>query len=196
MKEAYCNAMDKVYWLCIWIAGLAMTVMTLVIPVQVVARKWLNSGLSWPEPAALVCMIVFTFIGSAAAYRAGSHIAVTMLTDRLPAGAQVVAARIVDLLMAAIALFVIYYGGDRVLFFMETKQSLPDFPSLQVYWTYLPLPIGSLATLLFDAGAAANDVQAILGHSSMQVTEKYTKARADAALRANGALDKLMGMEK
>lgn len=39
-------------------------------------------------------------------------------------------------------------------------------------------------------------MQAILGHSSMQVTEKYTKARADAALRANGALDKLMGMEK
>ncbi len=149
MKEAYCNAMDKVYWLCIWIAGLAMTVMTLVIPVQVVARKWFDSGLSWPEPAALVCMIVFTFIGSAAAYRAGSHIAVTMLTDRLSGGAQVIAARIVDILMAAIALFVIYYGGDRVLFFMGTKQSLPDFPSLQVYWTYLPLPIGSLATLLF-----------------------------------------------
>ncbi len=149
MKEAYCNAMDKVYWLCIWIAGLAMTVMTLVIPVQVVARKWFNAGLSWPEPAALVCMIVFTFIGAAAAYRAGSHIAVTMLTDRLPEGAQAVAARIVDILMAAIALFVIYYGGDRVLFFMGTKQSLPDFPSLQVYWTYLPLPIGSLATLLF-----------------------------------------------
>ncbi len=149
MKEAYCNAMDKVYWLCIWIAGLAMTVMTLVIPVQVVARKWFDSGLSWPEPAALVCMIVFTFIGSAAAYRAGSHIAVTMLTDRLPEGAQVIAARIVDVLMALIALFVIYYGGDRVLFFMGTKQSLPDFPSLQVYWTYLPLPIGSLATLLF-----------------------------------------------
>ena len=61
-----------------------MTVMVLVIPVQVAARKWFDSGLSWPEPAALVCMIVFTFIGAAAAYRAGSHIAVTMLTDRLP----------------------------------------------------------------------------------------------------------------
>jgi TRAP-type C4-dicarboxylate transport system permease small subunit len=141
--------MDKVYWLCIWIAGLSMTVMTVVIPIQVVARKWLNSGLSWPEPAALVCMIVFTFIGSAAAYRAGSHIAVTMLTDRLPPKTQVVFARIVDILMAMIALFVIYYGGDRVMFFMETGQSLPDFPSLPVYWTYLPLPLGSLATLLF-----------------------------------------------
>jgi integrase len=43
----------------------------------------------------------------------------------------------------------------------------------------------TLATLLFDAGAAANDVQAILGHSSLQVTERYSPARADVALRAN-----------
>lgn len=149
MKETYCKAMDWVYSACIWIAGLAMVVMTVVIPIQVVARKWFNSGLSWPEPAALVCMIVFTFIGSAAAYRAGSHIAVTMLTDRLSPRSRFFFARIVDVLMALIALFIIYYGGDRVLFFMETRQSLPDFPSLQVYWTYLPLPMGSLATLLF-----------------------------------------------
>lgn len=149
MKETYCKAMDKIYWLCVWIAGLSIAVMTIVIPIQVVARKWLNSGLSWPEPAALVCMIVFTFIGSAAAYRAGSHIAVTMLTDRLPPKTQFVFARIVDFLMALIALFVIYYGSDRVLFFMGTGQSLPDFPSLEVFWTYLPLPLGSLATLLF-----------------------------------------------
>ena len=149
MKETYCKAMDWVYSACIWIAGLAMVVMTVVIPIQVVARKWLNSGLSWPEPAALVCMIVFTFIGSAAAYRAGSHIAVTMLTDRLPPRAKYFSARIVDVLMGLIALFIIYYGGERVLFFMATHQSLPDFPSLQVYWTYLPLPLGSLATLLF-----------------------------------------------
>ena len=149
MKETYCNAMDKVYWLCVWIAGLSIAIMTIVIPIQVVSRKWLNAGLSWPEPAALVCMIVFTFIGSAAAYRAGSHIAVTMLTDRLPPKTKFVFARIVDFLMALIALFVIYYGSERVLFFMGTGQSLPDFPSLEVFWTYLPLPLGSLATLLF-----------------------------------------------
>ncbi|WP_416277105.1 tyrosine-type recombinase/integrase [Microbacterium algeriense] len=51
----------------------------------------------------------------------------------------------------------------------------------------------TLATLLFDAGAAANDVQAILGHSWMQVTERSSRARSDAAVRANGALDKLIG---
>lgn len=141
--------MDALYWACIWIAGLSMVVMTVVIPIQVVSRKWLNAGLSWPEPTSLVCMIIFTFIGAAAAYRAGSHIAVTMLTDRLSPKARAISARIADALMALIAIFIIYYGGDRVLFFMRTGQSLPDFPSLEVYWTYLPLPLGSLATLLF-----------------------------------------------
>lgn len=149
MKETYCSAMDKVYWLCIWIAGLSMALMTIVIPIQVVARKFFDSGLSWPEPASLICMIVFTFIGAAAAYRAGSHIAVTMMTDRLPPKGKIIAARIVDVLMALVALFIIWYGADRVLFFMGTGQSLPDFPSVRVSWTYLPLPLGSLATLLF-----------------------------------------------
>lgn len=51
----------------------------------------------------------------------------------------------------------------------------------------------TLATLLFDAGASANDVQAILGHSTMQMTERYSRARSDAAVRAATVLDRLMG---
>lgn len=53
----------------------------------------------------------------------------------------------------------------------------------------------TLATMLFDAGAAANDVQAVLGHSSMQVTEKYSRARADVAVRAGRALDQLFSAD-
>jgi integrase len=40
------------------------------------------------------------------------------------------------------------------------------------------------ATTLFLAGAAAPDVMAILGHSSLQVTQLYANTRADAARRA------------
>ncbi|WP_295790733.1 tyrosine-type recombinase/integrase [uncultured Microbacterium sp.] len=51
----------------------------------------------------------------------------------------------------------------------------------------------TLATMLFDAGASANDVQAVLGHSSMQVTERYSRARSDVAKRAAAAIDSLFG---
>lgn len=149
MKNAYITAMDWLYRACIWIAGLSLAVMTIIIPIQVVARKWFDAGLSWPEPLALMCMIIFTFIGAAAAYRAGSHIAVTMMIDRLSPAGKLVCARLVDLLMILVALFVIWYGTDRVLFFMSTGQTLSDFTSVQVSWTYLPLPIGAAATLFF-----------------------------------------------
>lgn len=47
----------------------------------------------------------------------------------------------------------------------------------------------TFATILFDSGANAPDVQATLGHSSLQVTERYSRAREGAAKRAGGALD-------
>lgn len=50
----------------------------------------------------------------------------------------------------------------------------------------------TFATILFDAGATAPDVQATLGHSSLQVTERYSRAREGVALRAGAALDQML----
>ncbi|HKU11702.1 MAG TPA: site-specific integrase [Sinomonas sp.] len=47
----------------------------------------------------------------------------------------------------------------------------------------------TFATILFDAGASAPDVQAVLGHSSLQVTERYSRAREGVARRAGSVLD-------
>lgn len=48
-----------------------------------------------------------------------------------------------------------------------------------------------LTTLMIDASAAADDVQAILGHPSMQMTERYSHARSDVARRAAAAANSL-----
>jgi TRAP-type C4-dicarboxylate transport system permease small subunit len=147
MDHAYVRVMDKLYTASVWAAGAAITLMSIIIPIGVVMRYVFGFGAQWPEPIAILLMMVFTFIGAAAAYRANSHIAVTMLTDRLPAALQKFAAHVVDLLMVLACAFVAWYGGRLVL---ETMgQSVAELPWLPVGITYASLPIGSAVTLLF-----------------------------------------------
>ncbi len=143
----YVRLMDQLYLACIWLAGLAIFLMSLIIPWGVFTRYVLGTGSQWPEPIAILLMMIFTFIGAATAYRAGGHIAVTMLTDLLPAGLQGLLSIVVDLLMAIISGFVLWYGTRLCL---ETwGQSISELPWLPVGATYAAVPLGAAATLLF-----------------------------------------------
>lgn len=147
MVARYVRWMDALYRACIWIAGLSLLVMTLVIPWGVYARYVLGTGSQWPEPLAILLMVVFTFFGAAACYRADAHIAVRLLTDRLPGTGPRIAARLVDVLMAALSLFMLVWGMQ--LCNVTWNQAIAEFPSVSVGLSYLPLPIGGAITLLF-----------------------------------------------
>ncbi len=147
MTHKILRAIDGLYLACIWIAGLSIVAMSLIIPIGVFARYVLGFGAQWPEPIAILLMVVFTFIGAAAGYRAGSHIAVGMVTDRLPPALQKAFAVVVDVLMIIASLFMVIWGFKLS---METmSQSLAAIPSIPVGLTYAPLPIGGLCTLIF-----------------------------------------------
>ncbi len=147
MSETLHRLLDGVYLACIWISGIAILVMSLIIPWGIFARYVLGSGSSWPEPVAVLLMVTFTFFGAAATYRAAGHIAVGMLTDQLPPRARWACARLVDLLMVLICVFVIVWGSKLAMATM--RQGLAELPWLPVGYSYLPLPIGSLLILLF-----------------------------------------------
>lgn len=147
MNHPVVRLLDGLYLACIWIAGVALVVMCVVIPIGVFARYLLGVGAQWPEPIAILMMVLFTFFGAAAAYRAGAHIAVQMLTDRLPSGARRGCEVFADLAMLAASGFVLVWGLRLVQGTMG--QTLSELPWLPVGITYLPLPLGSLVTLLF-----------------------------------------------
>ena len=147
MRLLYARGMRYAYWACIWIAGLSMAVMTLVIPWGVFTRYVLGHGSEWPEPLAVLLMIVFTFFGASACYRANAHIAVHLFQDLLPPMARRVAGFVVDTMMAVAALFMVIWGFQLVQ--TTWHQSIPEFPWLAVGVSYSPLPLGSIVTLLF-----------------------------------------------
>lgn len=147
MRDTFVAFCDRVYSVCMWISGIAIAAMSLIIPWGIFARYVLGTGSQWPEPIAIQLMVLFTFLGAAVAYRAGAHIAVAMLTDRIPQAGQLVCRWLVHLLMLAVALFAVFYGTRLCL---ETwNQVIGQLPWMPVGLTYTPVPIGGAVTALF-----------------------------------------------
>ena len=59
MKERVHAALDIIYLGCIWTAGIAIAAMTLIIPWGIFTRYVLGSGSRWPEPVAILLMVIF-----------------------------------------------------------------------------------------------------------------------------------------
>jgi len=147
MKQAYIAAMDRLYSVCLWIAGLSLIVLTTIIPFNVFMRYVMNRGLSWPEPLAIIVMIVFTFFAGAVCYRSGVHISVMLFVNVMTGVKRTVIAWISEICMIAFNLFILYYGSQLVQ--AVWHNFVAEFPQIRVGATYLPLPIGGLITVLF-----------------------------------------------
>ena len=105
MKSFFLRLNDVLYRACIWVAGLSILTMSLIIPWGIFARYVLGTGSSWPEPVSILLMVLFTFVGAAASYRAGAHMAVAMVTDRLDPAVRRLVGIFVQVLMILVCLF-------------------------------------------------------------------------------------------
>jgi len=154
MTNAYVKLMDVLYFICVFIASTALAIMSVIITWGVFTRYILGSGSFWPEPISIFLAIQLTFYGAAACYRAGTHIRLRMLTDRLPPALHQWQDKLVHLLMAGICLFMVIWGGSLVqtTFF----QSYPEFQYIRVGVAYSAIPIGGLITFLFVIEKAFN----------------------------------------
>jgi TRAP-type C4-dicarboxylate transport system permease small subunit len=147
LTAALRKLMDVLYDACVIIAGIALVLISAVIPWAVYTRYVLNRAASWPEPMAVLLMIVLTFFGAAVCYRVGLHMRVSFFVSLLPERLQRATALLVELLMGAIALFMVDWGIKLVT--ATWQNSIADFPSLSVGVTYLPIPIGGAILFLF-----------------------------------------------
>jgi len=114
LKKLYRQAMEGLYIVCISLSGVAMLIMTIIIPYGVFMRYVVNSPASWPEPAGILLMVLFSFVGGAAAYRAKAHIAVATILNMVSDTNRVRLEHGADVGMGIIAVFMIKWGIQLV----------------------------------------------------------------------------------
>jgi TRAP-type C4-dicarboxylate transport system permease small subunit len=147
VQAAYFRAMDALHRFCVVVSGTCLVVITVIIPYGVFCRYVLNSASSWPEPMAVLLMIVLSFLSAVVCYREYLHIGVGIIPALLTGTSRALLGWVIEICMLATNLFMLWYGLKlvKVTFF----QSIAEFPALSVGITYLPVPIGGAITLLF-----------------------------------------------
>jgi TRAP-type C4-dicarboxylate transport system permease small subunit len=146
-KQQFAQAMEWLYLACVIVSGAALVVITLIIPFGVFMRYVMNSPQSWPEPASVVMMVMFSFVGGAAIYRANVHMAVEALVNAVTPAQRRWMMWGVNACMLALSLFMIVYGVQ--LCQITWNQSMAEFPALRVGLVYAPIPLAGVLTLLF-----------------------------------------------
>src|SRR6188472_1527433 len=109
MKAQYIRLMDKVHHACLFVAGACLVIITLIIPYGVFCRYVLNSAASWPEPMAILLMIVMAFLSAVVCYREYLHIGVGVLPGLLPEPAKSMLGVLIEICMLATNLFMLWW---------------------------------------------------------------------------------------
>jgi TRAP-type C4-dicarboxylate transport system permease small subunit len=147
MKAHYIRAMDAIHDACLFVAGGCLVIITIIIPYGVFTRYVLNSAASWPEPIAVLLMIVLSFLSAVVCYREYLHIGVGVVPAFLGERAKQTLGWFLEICMLATNLFMLWWGIKLV----ETTwfQSIAELPAVTAGMTYLPIPVGGALTALF-----------------------------------------------
>ena len=147
MKAQYIRAMDAIHTACLFVAGSCLVIITIIVPYGVFTRYVLNSASSWPEPMAVLLMILLSFLSAVVCYREYLHIGVGVVPAFLGPQAKQMLGWFLEICMLATNLFMLWWGIKLV----ETTwfQSIAEFPVITAGMAYLPIPIGGALTSLF-----------------------------------------------
>ncbi|SEN48160.1 TRAP-type C4-dicarboxylate transport system, small permease component [Pseudorhodobacter antarcticus] len=134
--------------LALWVAGTGLVLMTVFIAAQVVWRYVLNDSLVWTEPASVMIMGWFIFLGAAVGIREGYHLSFDVLLYFVSHRVKMVLYSISDVAVAA-------FGGGMVWFGWQlaAKTAGNKLPSLGISgaFDFLPIVGGGVLVVIFSA---------------------------------------------
>lgn len=121
-----------------------MILMVLVTMAQVIFRFFFTA-LTWSEELTTFLLVFASLVGTAVAFKKGSHIAVTFLAEKLPSTGKKLLATLVNLLALGFFGIVTVYGVQ--LMRSEASQLTPAM-QISMVWIYLMYPVVGVIIIL------------------------------------------------
>lgn len=134
-------------WLCLLLASVALVSMTVIFGYLVFFRYVLNETPTWVEQAALLLVMVITFLGAAAGVYHRSHLSVGVVVNLLPEPLRRLTILVGDVLLGVFGVVTAWYAYQLVVFKWSSQIPLLNLPEgLRA----LPLAISGVLVALFS----------------------------------------------
>jgi TRAP-type C4-dicarboxylate transport system permease small subunit len=131
----------------LYVAGVFLVLMTLFVGWQVFTRYVLNWSNAWTEPAAIMLMSWFIFLGAAVGIRENYHLGFDVLLYVVPKAGKKYLRSISDLVVLGFAIGMMVYGMQLVLLSWAARMPTLGIPEGT---KYLPLVAGGVLIALFS----------------------------------------------
>ncbi|PTW45649.1 TRAP transporter small permease [Rhodovulum kholense] len=130
----------------LWTAGAGLVLMTVFIAAQVFWRYVLNDSLQWTEPAAVMIMGWFIFLGAAVGLREGYHLSFDVVLYVLPDRVRPWLHSVSDLVVAGFGAGMVIFGAE-----LADRTAGNKLPALGISgaFDFLPLVGGGALLVLF-----------------------------------------------
>lgn len=125
----------------------AIFAMTLIIFFQVISRYIFNSPLVWSEELSRYLFVWISFLAIADAVRTKSHIALSILTDRMNEDRKQIISRLNYSLTCIIGIIITY--GGIVLMNLGVRQSSATL-GVPMFLVYLVIPVSGVLISIFS----------------------------------------------
>jgi TRAP-type C4-dicarboxylate transport system permease small subunit len=155
--------------LALWVAGTGLVLMTVIIAAQVFFRYVLNSSLVWSEPAAVMIMGWFIFLGAAVGIREGYHLSFDVFLYVIPDRAKLWLHTLSDFVVISFGCGMIWFGWE-----LAAQTAGNKIPSLGISgaFDFIPIVAGGVLVVLFSieriARRAAGLPTARFGETEME----------------------------
>ena len=140
---------DGISRICVFLAGTAIVVMTVIFAWLVFGRYVLNDTPTWVEQVSLLLIMVISFLGAAVGVNQNTHLSVVIFRSMAPDWLRTAFVIVSDVLMLIFGGMMFWYGLELTQFKWTTLIPLIQLPE---GLRSLPLTICGILVCLFSAG--------------------------------------------
>lgn len=153
----------------LWLSGACLVLMTVFIAAQVFWRYVLNDSIIWTEPASVMIMGWFIFLGAAVGIREGYHLSFDVVLYFVPRRIKLTLHTISDFAVTAFGVGMIWYGSQ-----LAVKTAGNKLPSLGISgaFDFMPLIAGGALVIIFS-------VERILRRAAGLATARFGETEID-----------------